>query len=104
MGPNEGWIAFWRVRLALALYARLPSDVEINAIEDCINLVDRHVMYKETATILANAAPGVQSSIVEHLSGLNRVTRQMFARAPYDKGLDLKIPNTVVPDLQPWER
>ena len=102
-GPNEGWIALWRVRLALALFERLPSDLSSDALNDFINLVDTSALYPETAAIFAGAAPGVQSEIIQHLKTANATSRQVFARVLYDQGVDVKIPDTVIPGLRPWE-
>ena len=67
LGPNEGWIALWRVRLALALFERLPTDLSDDAIDDFIKLVDTEACIRETAAIFASTTPAVQSRIIEHL-------------------------------------
>jgi hypothetical protein len=102
-GPNEGWIALWRVRLAFALFERLPSDLSRDTLSDFIKLVDTSALYSETAAIFASAAPGVQSEIIQHLKTAKATSRQVFARVLYDQGMDVKIPDTVIPGLRAWE-
>lgn len=104
LGPNEGWIALWRNRLAMVLGARLPTDLSDDAIDEFIKLVNTGRLYKETAAIFAGTAPDGQSRIVEHLKNANAIPRQIFARVLYDEGLDIKIPDTTIPGLRPWER
>jgi len=104
LGPNEGWISLWRNRLALALFARLPADLANDAIDEFIKLVDTGQLYSETASIFASAAPPIQSRIVEHLKTAKAVPRQLFARALYDRGLDISIPDTTRPSLPSWQR
>lgn len=103
-GPNEGWIALRRSRLALALFSQLPPDLADLAINDFVKLVDTGRLYQETAAIFATVPPDGQNRIVEHLGAANSISRQMFARMLYDKGLDIHIPNTEMPGLHSWER
>jgi hypothetical protein len=103
VGPNEGWIALWRVRLAFALFGRLPRDLSRDALNDFINLVDTSALYAETAAVFASAAPAVQSEIIQHLKTANATSRQVFARVLYDQGMNVKIPDTVILGLRPWE-
>lgn len=104
VGPNEGWIAFWRVQFALALFDRLPNDLADAAIGDFVKLVDTQELYQQTAEIFSRATPAAQRRIIDHLETADATARQMFARALYDKGLDVKIPDTIIPGLRPWER
>jgi hypothetical protein len=103
-GPNEGWIALWRVRLALTVFAQLPTDLSTDAIEDFVKLLNTGLLFRETAEIFANVAPNVQSNILENLKMTNPITREIFARVLYEKGLAVNIPDTKTPGLRPWER
>ena len=100
LGPNEGWIALWRVRLAVALFERLPTDLSNDAIDEFIKLVDTERLYSETATIFASGAPAVQNRIVERLKAAKAIPRQEFARALYDRGFALDIPDV---ERRPWQ-
>jgi hypothetical protein len=104
LGPNEGWIALWRVRLALALFERLPGNLSNDAIDEFIKLVDTGRLYPETAEIFASSTPAAQSRIVDKLKTTNSIPRQVFARVLYERGVDLKSLNFEVPDLRPWQK
>ena len=104
LGPYEGWIALWRNRLAVAVYAQLPADLADDAIGEFVKLVDTGRLYPETVAIFASAAPSVQNRMVENLKEAHLIPRQIFARALYDKGLDVRIPETAIPGLRSWER
>jgi hypothetical protein len=104
LGPNEGWIALWRSRIAFALFERLPTDLSDDAIDEFIRLVDTGQLYSETVAIFARAPPAGQSRIVERLKAANPISRQIFARAVHDRGIDVNIPGTSIPELPPWQR
>jgi hypothetical protein len=102
LGPNEGWIALWRSRLALALFERLPADLSNDAIEDFINLLDTGQLYPQTVAIFAAATPEAQSRIVDRLKSASAIPRQAFARMLYDKGVEVAIPGTDARPTRPW--
>lgn len=106
LGPNEGWIAHWRNQLAFAVFERLPTDLADEALDEFIKLVDTGPIYRQVydqaAAIFTNAAPAVQSRIVEHLATADSVPRQVFARTLYDKGLDVTIPGIDFTPARPW--
>jgi hypothetical protein len=101
LGPNEGWIALRRSRLAIALFPRLPADLADDAIDEFIRLVDTGTLYSETAGIFASATPAVQSRLLERIKSAKAVPRQIFARTLYDEGFDVKILGIDGP-AQPW--
>ena len=103
VGPNEGWIALWRNRLAMPLFEQLPADLSDDAIDEFIRLVDTGLLSSETAAIFASTAPAAQSRIIEHLKTTKAIPRQNFARALYDKGLDVNIPDVEMPGARPWQ-
>jgi len=100
-GPNEGWIALWRVRLALLLFERLPPDLSNRAVDDFINLVNTGALYLQTAGIFKNASPAAQNRIVEQFGAVKLVKRQLFAATLRDEGVDADIPGVVKP-ARPW--
>ena len=102
LGPNEGWIALLRSRLAFALFARLPTDLANDAIDDFINLVDTGQLYSETAAIFASAAPAVQSRIVAQFATAKPITRRNFAGMLHNRGLDATIPGVDSRPARPW--
>ena len=101
LGPNEGWIAYWRVQLALAQFKRLPTDLSNDVVDDFVKLVDTQVLYRETAEIFAKAPPEAQRQIGDHLKNSETNPRQIFARVLYDKGLE--IPGITRPPARPWQ-
>ena len=103
LGPNEGWIALSRSRIAFALFARLPTDLANDAIDDFINLVDTGQLYSETAAIFASAAPAVQSRIVAQFATAKPIPRRNFARMLYNRGLDVTIPGVDSRPARPWQ-
>jgi hypothetical protein len=102
LGPNEGWIALWRNQLTIALFQRLPADLANDAIEEFVKLVDTGGLYSQTGAIFASAAPTVQSRIVGGLKSAKPIPRQIFARALYDRGLNVDIPGVESP-APPWQ-
>ena len=104
LGPNEGWISLWRAKIAFALFEQLPADLADDALDEFVKLIDTQRLYSETATIFANATPVVQKRIIDHLKNGAAIPRGIFARTLYDMGLDVKIPDTVIPGLRSWER
>ena len=102
LGPNEGWIALWRNQLAMALFAQLPTDLADDALDEFVKLVDTGQLYQQTAAIFANADPAVQSRIVEHLKSAKATSRQTFAKALYERGLDVNIPGVEMPGARAW--
>jgi hypothetical protein len=103
LGPNEGWIAYWRVQLALAQFERLPTDLSNDVLDDFVKLVDTQVLYQELAGIFAKAPPEAQRQIVDHLKNAEANPRQIFARVLSDKGLGVNIPGITMPPARPWE-
>lgn len=103
LAPNEAWVALRRSRVAVALLPQLPPDLSELAITEFAKLVDSWLI-AETAETFANAVPAVQRQLVERLKLARDLPRETFARALYDKGLDVAIPDTPIPGLKPWER
>lgn len=102
LGPNEGWIALWRVQLALPMLERLPGDLSSDAISEFIKLVDTQALYRETSAIFVSLGPAVRSRIVEQLKTADPLPRRVFARTLYDHGVDVDIPG-VDPPTRPWQ-
>jgi hypothetical protein len=102
LGPNEGWIALPRSRLAIAMFTQLPPDLANDAINDFVKLVDTGTLYPEAVAIFAGAAPGVRSLLVERLKSSKPIPREIFARALYDKGFNIDVPGADRP-VRPWQ-
>jgi hypothetical protein len=104
LGPNEGWIALWRCKLAFAVFEQLPADLADDALDDFINLVDTARLIPQAAAIFASASPAAQSKMAAHLQAAKGNTRQWFANALRDKGLDVVIPNVQTSQAPPWRK
>jgi hypothetical protein len=101
-GPNEGWIALRRSRLAIPLLVWLPADLAEDATDEFINLVNTGMLYPETAQIFASAPPAAQGRLLARLKFAQAVPRQIFARTLYDQGFDINIPGVDV-KAHPWQ-
>ena len=102
LGPNEAWIAMWRIRLAFQLFEKLPPDLSADAIDEFIMLVNTGQLYWQTAGMFRDVSPVIQNSIVEKLKTLNVSFRRAFARTLHDRGVDVTIPGVETPDVRPW--
>lgn len=102
LGPNEGWIGFWRVQLALAMFKKLPKGLSDEAIDEFVKLVDTQFLYREAATIFARAPPDAQSRIAERLKTADPLPRQTFAKMLYDEGFNVTVPGVQQP-TRPWQ-
>lgn len=102
LGPNEGWIALRRNRLAIALFPQLPSDLADDAVDEFVKLVNTGGLYSETAAIFSSAAPAVQKRLADAVGSAKPVPREIFARTIYDRGLDIDVPGVEKPS-RPWD-
>jgi hypothetical protein len=101
-GPNEGWIALRRNRLAIALFSKLPPDLADNAVDEFVKLVNTGQLYPETAKIFASAAPAAQKRLISALGSAKPTPREMFARTIYHDGINVTIPG-VEGFSRPWD-
>jgi hypothetical protein len=104
LGPNEGWIAIWRNRLAVSLFDQLPDSLQGEVLDEFVKLVGTGRLYQQTADIFAIATPALQKRLSEHLVSLGSLPREIFAIVIDERGLNVTIPNTAPPGLQPWNR
>jgi hypothetical protein len=102
LGPNEGWIALRRNRLAIALFPRLPPDLANDVVNEFVKLVNTGALYPETVAIFSRATPSVQQRLADALGSAKRVPREVFTRAIYDKGININIPGMEKPS-RPWD-
>lgn len=102
LGPNEGWIALRRNRLAIALFPQLPSDLADDAVDEFVRLVNTAALYRETAEIFSRAAPVAQRRLAKALGSAKSIPREMFAKTIYDDGVDIQIPGVERPS-RPWD-
>ena len=101
-GRNEGWIALWRIRLALLMFERLPPDLASDALDDFTDIVSTGQYYGQTVEMFLNASPVVQNRIVERLQTASLTVREAFARIVHYRGMDVAIPGVGQPEARPW--
>ena len=104
LGPNEGWVAYWRVQLTLAELAHLPEDLSSDVLGDFVKLINTRILYEETAGIFERAPVDAQNRIIEALKYADARPREAFAKALSDRGFDVRVPGTKLPELRPWQR
>ena len=102
LGPNEAWIALWRIRIAFQLFEKLPPDLAGDAIDEFVMLVNTGQLYWQTAGMFRDASLAIQNRVVEQLKTSNVTVRRAFARTLHDRGVDVIIPGVETPDVRPW--
>jgi hypothetical protein len=102
LAPNDAWVALRRSRIVTALLPQLPPELSERATTEFVKLVDTGFLVGETAEIFADAAPPVQRQLVERLTLARERPREAFARAVYDRGVDVEIPG-FSPPTRPWQ-
>jgi hypothetical protein len=100
-GPNEGWVAVKRNRLAIALFHQLPKQVAEDAIDEFARLVDSRFT-DEAAEILVGPGWRIRERLLSRLAGVDQINREDFARAVYKLGYDVVVPGVQMPDQRPW--
>lgn len=102
LGPNEGWIAVKRNRIALTIFSALPQDLAEAGISEFVGLVRWH-FYNEAADIVAGPARPIRGVLFARLSDIKEADRQSFAKLLYDRGLDdIPIPGIEPLPQRPW--
>lgn len=103
LGPNEGWIAFRRNRIALAVYPTLPADLRSKAVSEFVGLV-RSPLYSEAADIVAGPGWPVRDMLLARIQELKEPDRLPILKLLYDKNLEgLNIPGGDQQRRRPWQ-
>jgi hypothetical protein len=101
LGPNEGWIAPRRNRLALATFERLPPDLADAAIHEFARLVDGWV-YPDAVALFTGPGWPIRDRLLASLRDLGGPQREVFAKALYTQGYDVAVPGITNPEPRPW--
>jgi hypothetical protein len=101
LGPNEGWIAVKRNRVAFAMFKLLPPDLIENAINEFIALL-KSEFYEQAAEILIGPAWPEHELILSRLTRVTYQDRQLFADVLHRRGYYVNVPGIASPDLRPW--
>ena len=99
LGPNEGWIAVRRNRLAFTIYAELPPDLANSAIDEFTRLLESD-LYDAAVEIFTGPAWPVRDQILPHLLNVSESRRRHFANILYWKDYDVIVPG-IDPPTQP---
>ena len=102
--PNEGWIAYWRLQVALAYFYCLPPDLSDKVVADFVKLLDTQILYNEVAAIFARSPDATKDRIIDALKNASPTSRLAFAKVLSDMGVKATIPNTKMPTLPFWQR
>jgi hypothetical protein len=102
LGPNEGWIAVKRSRIALGIFSALPPDVAEAAISEFVGLVRSHFS-REAADIAAGPARPIRALLFARLREIKEADRRAFAKLLDDRDLDdIPVPGVAPPPQRPW--
>lgn len=90
-GPNEGWLAIRRNRLAVALYPGLPVDLKQAAADEFAQLVKSDLI-TEAADIFAGPGRQVRNILLQHLQGVDEKKLRFLSILLAEKGIDDVFP------------
>jgi hypothetical protein len=96
-GPNEGWIAIRRNRLALGNFPRLPSELAEKAVSEFVGLV-RSGLYADASNILLGPGWPIREKLLNRIAQIDQVDRREFAKMLASKNADVVVPGE---DLRP---
>jgi hypothetical protein len=99
-GPNEGWIALRRNRLALAIFPMLNETQQNRVILEFAGLVDSE--FTEPAAFnLTTVGWNYRNNLLARLDGVDIASRQLLAKQLSNDGFKVKIPG-VDAEERPW--
>jgi hypothetical protein len=102
LGPNEGWIADRRNRLALSMFWRLPPDLAEAAVREFGAMVNSQ-FYENAIAILTGPGWPLRDRLLAGLKDSGLHQREEFAKELYSAGYDLAVPGIAPPrDRRPW--
>jgi hypothetical protein len=100
-GPNEGWVAARRNRLALSMFERLPSDLADAALDEFARMLGSGI-YSETIAIFTGPGWRIRDKLLPRLAHVAEQYRDAFAKALYQQGYDVDVPGIPRRDPRPW--
>jgi hypothetical protein len=102
LGPNEGWIAARRNRVALSMFGRLPPDLADDAISEFAHMVDSWI-YTDTIAILTGPGWPIHDRLLASLKDVGRQQREALAKALYERGYNVAVPGVAARNPRPWD-
>jgi hypothetical protein len=104
LGPREGWIGVWRVRLAVSLFDKLAPDLANDSVNEFKELLETNRSYAWAADTFIGADAMARDRIVDSLKTAQPSVVRNFVDALDHKGLSIEIPSVnTVPD-RPWHQ
>jgi hypothetical protein len=101
LGPNEGWIAVKRNRLALSTYERLPPDLADAAMVEFARMLDSWC-YPETIAIFTGPGWPIRDKLLMRTQDVSVRQREAFAKELYAQGYDVVVPGIASREWRPW--
>ncbi|MGA7802866.1 MAG: hypothetical protein WCC36_18860, partial [Gammaproteobacteria bacterium] len=103
LGPNEGWVAIRRNRLALAIFSQLSPNLRREVVREFAGLVRSHYI-AQAADLLVGPGWPVRDQLLSGLRDVPQLPREQLAKAVYDLGYDVSVPGVTLPAPRPWRR
>jgi hypothetical protein len=97
MGPNEGWVALLRNRMALGSFAALPADLAKAAIDEFAKLLDAGFRF-DALSILVGPGWPVRQQLLDGIRNVALAEREALARMLSQRGYDLEVPGVLRAD------
>jgi hypothetical protein len=101
LGPNEGWIAVRRNRLALSVFEALPPDLAEAALNEFARML-KSGLYDDTMSIFIGPGWAIRDQLLSHLTSVPKRYREEFARGLDQRGYDVAVPGVAHRDRRPW--
>ena len=96
-GPNEGWIAIRRNRLALAVYSQLSPVMRQRVVSEFVGMVSSGLIVDAAANLLGPGTP-IRSELLQQLAVVPIAQRETFARFLWDIGANVAVPGVSLPE------
>lgn len=101
LGPNEGWVAVRRNRLALAIFPQLPPGLRPKVIREFAGLVQSGFI-AQAANLLVGPGWPVRQRLLVGLRDVPQIPRERLAKAVRELGYDVSVPGVKPPAPRPW--
>jgi len=101
LGPNEGWVAARRNRLALSMFERLPPDLAEAALSEFARMLDSG-FYEDPIAIFTGPGWRLRDQLLPRLKDVAERYRDAFYKALYQRGYDIEVPGIARRDPRPW--
>lgn len=101
LGPNEGWIAVRRNRLALSIYERLPPDLGDAATAEFARMLGSW-FYWDTLAIFIGPGWRIRDKLLERIKDVSERQREAFEKALYAQGYNVAVPGIAPRVSRPW--